>query len=119
MPSPRTSKQAWSIGSAWARRATHIGTGDPKLRNLGAPDSFCRCTCSFGRKHFGPVRGGSVTRDDVLQSLGERGATLVVRGSSLRYVGPTTLVPDDPIRAAIQEHRDELIALLSSPRADG
>ena len=54
-----------------------------------------------------------MTIDDVFQILRDRGAALVVQGDSLRYLGPTPLATDDPLRAGIAVHRAMLIELLT------
>jgi hypothetical protein len=54
-----------------------------------------------------------VTIDDVLESLREQNAVLVVNGERLRYVGAAPLAPDDPLRAGIAEHRAELIIMVT------
>lgn len=52
--------------------------------------------------------------EEILCALRERNAVLYVEGDRLKYRG-LKRAPDDPIRAAIQEHRSELIALFSVP----
>ena len=57
-----------------------------------------------------------MTRDELVAAVLERGGDLVLRGGRLRYYGPP-LATDDPIRAAVREHRDELVRLLTpAPR---
>ena len=56
-----------------------------------------------------------MTVDELLQVLRERDAVLYVDAGRLKYKGPRR-APDDPIRAAIDAHRAELIALSSVSR---
>jgi len=59
-----------------------------------------------------------MTVAELLQTLRERAAVLYVEDGRLKYTGPKR-APDDPIRAAIQEHRAELIAMFAPPRPAG
>jgi hypothetical protein len=56
-----------------------------------------------------------MTIDDVFHILSERDSTLYVRSGRLVYVG-ISLLRDDPLRAGIHEHRDELLDLFASPK---
>jgi hypothetical protein len=56
-----------------------------------------------------------VTIDDLLANLRARDACLYVEGGQLKYAGPR-LAPDHPLRAAIAEHRDELIVMFAPAR---
>jgi hypothetical protein len=53
-----------------------------------------------------------MTGDELLQTLRDRDAVLYVEDGRLKYKGPRR-APDDPIRAAIDVHRAELITLFS------
>jgi hypothetical protein len=59
-----------------------------------------------------------MTISDLIAALEALGATLVVTDGRLRYRGPK-LPADDPIRAAIDEHRVELIELFSPSQPIG
>jgi hypothetical protein len=59
-----------------------------------------------------------MTVDQLLQALSDRHAVLYVEDGRLKYAGPKR-PPGDPIRAAIQEHRAELVALFSPARPEG
>ena len=51
-----------------------------------------------------------MTLDELAHAVWDRGASLYAVAGGIRYVGPA-LAADDPIRAAIVEHRDALLAL--------
>lgn len=53
-----------------------------------------------------------MTIDELLGALRDRDAFLYVEAGALRYGGPR-LAPDDPIRAAIAEHRPLLVELFT------
>ena len=51
-----------------------------------------------------------MTLDELAAAVFERGGRLVLVEGRIRYHGPP-LAADDPIRAAVREHRDELVRL--------
>ncbi len=53
-----------------------------------------------------------MTADELMAAVLERGGHLALRAGRIRYYGPP-LVADDPIRAGVREHRDELVHLLA------
>lgn len=57
-----------------------------------------------------------MTATDVLASLQQRGVTLTVDGTRIRYRAPAGAITDDD-RAALRAHKQELLVLLALPSA--